>query len=490
MKTWNRKHTGKFILIFALISCMTINAQDLGANFNENIDKASTTLITKSAVKWIRGFVNVQRYCLKFASDGTVAGVNDYGIQTVPGINNLINVKTVLINNAPTKLIFTLKTDFTTNNMGVPAVGSTEMGYVLKAIEKLLIEKNLGSSIDILVVGNEPMLETPVADADKYEAFLNLLIDKVDSMKIANNWTYEIFAGSLNKASSSKANVILQKVLKIAKENSKVVGLDVHEHDSQISGPTNDIKYLRVDQGFTKKLICTEFSFVELWKTHISDVLGSWGALNGYTTTMKMYEWLNAVMLKSYVDTPVNQDLFLSYFESASWYPKNWFKTFYNLFKKYDFDVVTYGIQNSPVNSPLTTSSAMWTINFVFNGTYLGLDSDKIGNINPLVYPAFKAITDSLNKVNTSVSNVSLTSKKFKLSPNPAKNVLIISSDRQDLLSAHVNIFNMRSERIYSNQTACLPLQINLSETKILKGLYLVEIACKSGNFTRKLLIE
>ncbi|MDD3322876.1 MAG: T9SS type A sorting domain-containing protein [Paludibacter sp.] len=490
MKKSIRNILASFFLSSIFISSSLLKAQDLGANFNENIDKASTTLITKSAVKWIRGFVNVPMYCLNLSTNGTVTGVNDYGIQTLSGINTLINAKNVTVNDERVKVIFSLKMDFTTKNMGVPASGSTEMGYVLTSVEKLLKEKNLGASIDILVVGNEPMWETPVADANNYEAFLNQLIDKVDSLKTANNWNYEIFAGSLNKASTNKTHAILQKVLKIAKENPKISGLDVHEHVTLLSDAENDIKYLRETQGFTKKMMCTEFSLVWLWDAHENDILGSWGALNGYSSTMKMYEWLNAVMLKSYAGTPVSQDLFRSYFESTSWYPKNWFNTFYDLFKKYNFSVIFYGIQNLPTKSQLTSSSALWTVNFVYNGTYLGLDSDNIGNTNPLVYPAFKTITDSLNIVNTAISTVSFTNSSYKIYPNPAKTFLNIFSNNKELSSVNVKIYNMQSEQVYSNQATSIPLKINLNEVNILQGWYLVNIACKSGNFSNKILIE
>lgn len=478
-----------FSLIFFFL-IRNLPAQDLGANFNENIDKATIELVSKSKVKWIRGFVNVPVYCLNLSSSGTVTGVNDYGIHTLSGISNLISAKSVTINVIPVKLIFSLKLAFTTKNMGVPSVNTSEMNYVLLAVEKLLLEKNFGASIDVLVVGNEPMWETPTADADKYEAFLNLLIDRVDSLRnVTPGWKYEIYAGSLNKSNSNKSNAILQKVLKIAKENTKVVGLDMHEHVTNISEAEDDIKYIRTNQGFNKKMMCTEFSLVWLWNAHASDALGIWGLNNGYSSSTKMYEWLNLLMQKSYAKTQVTPDHFLSYFNSTSWYPKNWFSTFYNIFKKYNLSIVTYGIQNIPTTNLLTSTSDLWTVNFVYNGTYLGLDTDFLGNTNPLVYPNFKAITDSLNSTNTDNKKLKYSTSSLKISPNPASTFINISIDEPPLL-INLSIYDMNSKKVFSKSDINLPTQINLSKNNLKNGIYLVDIEDKYGFTNNKIVIK
>ncbi|MBI4469733.1 MAG: hypothetical protein HY650_10470 [Acidobacteria bacterium] len=107
------------------------------------------------------------------------------------------------------------------------------MTYLMRAIEKFLTTHNRGAYIHILVVGNEPMFEVPDSDADKYEAYLQFLIDRVDALRTANaGWTYEIFTGALNRASELGAKVpphpILQKIITITKENTKVSGIDLH----------------------------------------------------------------------------------------------------------------------------------------------------------------------------------------------------------------------------------------------------------------------
>lgn len=488
----NIKQKMKIVAVFLLIitGVSTLYAQELGANFNENIDKANPVLISDLNAKWYRGFVNVPSQCLNISSDGTVTGVDNTSIENLSGINSLIASKGVTVHNMPTKLIFSLKMAFTTKNMGVPSVGTSEMGYVMQSIVKLLTHKNFGAYIDVLAVGNEPMWETPTEDADKYEAFLNLLIDKVDSLRLANHWNYEIYAGAINKANSNKTHAILLKVLKIAAENPKVVGLDVHEHVTQLSEAENDIKYIRNTLKFSKKMMCTEFSLVWLWNAHISDTLGNWGNTNGYSSSLKMYEWLNVLMQKSYTGTPVTPEHFYSYFASTSWYPKNWFQTFYNIFRKYSFSQATYGAQNLPINKALTTTSDLWTVNFICNGTYLGLDANNLGNKNPLVYPTYKHITDSLYSIPSGTKDKKMPTVAYHISHNQGKSILNIDGIAPEN-RLEIDIYNLKAQRVYSQLVASMPTSINLYEYGITKGMYLLSINDRKMNvFNHKIIIK
>lgn len=482
----------RIILIAFLLQSVGILSgfsQQLGANFNENIDKVSPALISKTNSGWVRGFLNIPALCLNMTSTGTVTGVNESAIQNMTRLDNLANAKTVTIGEQPVKMIFSLKMAFTTNNMGVPTAGTTTMNYVMTAIEKVLNRNNFGSKIDILVVGNEPMWETDNADADKYEIFLNLLIDKVDSMRTANNWNYEIFAGAINKASQNTTNAILKKVMKVAIENPKVVGLDMHEHITLLSEAESDLRFIRNSYKFTKKLIATEFSLVWLWGNHASDQLGTWGTQNGYSSSTKMYECLNQLIQKSYNGTPVSAEHFISYFKSNNWYQEDWFYRFYQLFKKYDFSQVTYGIQNLPVGTVLTSSSVLWTLNFACNGTYLGTDSDKLGKFNPLVYPYFKQITDSVYHLTSVVNNVKMEMQPFMVAPIPAKNFITITPN-SSAISGDMEIFSLNGQKIFKSQKLSFPFTLNFNKS-ISSGTYLLKInTIDNKTFTQKIIIE
>jgi hypothetical protein len=270
-----------------------VNGQYIGANFNESVENINNDIITRANVNWARTFVNIPKEFLQFSATNEVNGVKKVAIKNFDAINNFIALKNHTVGGKSVKTILSLKLNFKHKDTGVPSDGTDAMNYWIEAIELFLKERNLGNSIDILVVGNEPMWETETADVDKLSVFLNKLIDKVDALKTQNSWKYDIFVGALNRTAELKSNVILQAVLNIAKNNSKVNGLDLHPHADAIATVENDLKYIRNTQNFTKKITCTEISLVRLWDEHMLDALGTWGTQNGYSPTMKLYEWLN-----------------------------------------------------------------------------------------------------------------------------------------------------------------------------------------------------
>jgi len=300
----NRMIAGAALLVSGT---MMAHSAELGGNYNQYLYDIDNSLIAKSGITWVRGFINIPRNFLVVDSSGRVTGVLDSNISQEPdsdsddtdilaisAVSKLIDAKSVMVGGHPVKVILSLKLDFKYMKMGVPEAGSPAMDYLISAVEKCLVKNNLGASIDILVVGNEPMWETPDGDADKYEAFLNLLIDKLDGLRAANaGWKYEIFTGALNRASELKNNAILRKIVKITEENSKVAGVDLHLHVGAISAAEDDVSFARQTFGKDKKIISTEFSLVHLWDNHRNDALADWGAANGYPADMKMYEWIN-----------------------------------------------------------------------------------------------------------------------------------------------------------------------------------------------------
>ncbi|HYL58090.1 MAG TPA: hypothetical protein VEU51_04415 [Candidatus Acidoferrales bacterium] len=379
---------------------------EVGANYNQWLADVDPGLLHKSGVKWLRAFVNIERNFLTFNKAGRITGVLESNISQPTdsvssdsenlgsySISHFVNSKSVLVNGQPIKLILSLKFDFKYQNAGVPNPKSKEMAYLLSAVEQFLKKDNLGGQIDILVVGNEPMFETPVQDAQKFGAFLNLLIEDVDSLKSENpGWNYRIFAGALNKASSMPDDPILQQVIAITNGNPRVAGLDLHEHVASLPEQLADLEFVRTTEKVTKQLISTEFSMVGLWDAHSSDLLGAWGAQHGFGSKTPLFQWIDDLVQLAAMGNAIDQNEFLSYFEIQPWYPAGWFATMFEQFKCQNTYAVTYGIQ-TPISVPpilYDKTSMLWYVNFVFNCTLFGMGSDGYCNTNPLVFSDFE----------------------------------------------------------------------------------------------------
>ena len=119
---------------------------------------------------------------------------------------------------------------------------------------------------------------------------------------------------------------------------------------------------------------------------------------------MPLYQWLNTLMTDVSLGNRVKSDKFSRCITSQSWYLDHWFAKFMDIFKQFNVYAVTYGLQSTPPVpvDPLTCASTwpasgqcspLWVLNWVYNGTLLGMDTDGFYRTNPLVYPDFfKAI--------------------------------------------------------------------------------------------------
>ena len=424
----NIKYGLIFIFLWILFT-IDVRSQELGANYNENIDQINNDMILDSGVRWIRGFVHIPRHFLNVNNSGTVTGVNLSAIRDFDAIDKFIGVKELEVGGEPIKTILSFKLDFKFRNMGVPEEGSAAMYYFMTAIETFLKEKDLGSKINILVVGNEPMWETEQSDVDKLEVLTNKLIDLVYNLREEHaGWDYKIYTGALNRVNELRNNVILQRIIKITKENDKVDGIDLHPHVRSLNVIRQDLLYVRNQAGITKDIICTEVSVVRLWDDHMNDELGDWGIQNGYPATMKMYEWVNELLRLSINGTPVSQEHFMSYFNAQSWYPKTWLLDTYDMLVQNNVKVATYGFQRELRDPPvyLNENSAMWVLNFVYNGALFGLGEGGLWKTNPLVYPQFKEILDRLYTTVPGVPADTGSSDGHFIFPNPAHHRLFI----------------------------------------------------------------
>lgn len=371
------------ILLFTLLLFHIAKAQQIGANFNENIENINASVLSKAEVNWVRAFVNIPRHFLEIDPKGKIIDVNKKAIESFD-YEPLMNLK-------DKKIILSFKLDFKYKNIGVPDENSKEEKLLLKAISLFLKEKKIGKIVDILVVGNEPMWETPNEDEKKLGSITNKIIILVNELKICENWKYEIFAGALNRTSELSENKILKEIIKVTQENPLVAGIDLHIHTNDLKNAEADPAYIRNIAQINKKIICTEFSIVRLFEAYNNNPLGEWGDKNGYPANMKLYEWLNVIQQKAIEGTPVKSEIFMSYFNSQKWYPKQWFNAFRDSFTKYNVSVATYGLVNKLKEKPkkLNAKSPLWILNFVYNGGILGNDDAGLGLQNPLVYPEF-----------------------------------------------------------------------------------------------------
>lgn len=358
----------------------------LGANYNESADEISAAFLKTNKMPWFRTFIHLPQF-LRFSSDGKVLDVNTDKINSWPGIDSIIAASNVRVNGEELKLILSFKFNFKFREMGTPALGSEEYKIVRNAVRIFLDTKGLGEKVDILVLGNEPMWETPDGEENLLYDFTNAIIERAEFWKNDRGWKYDIYVGALNRVNELRNNPVRQKIMQIAKENPLVKGLDIHSHAIDMAEGIDDVRHIRQDENFSKEIILTEFSLHRLWVEKKDEKLGNWGANNGYSAEMKMYEWINIVLQRAANGNPVSDQHYMSYFNSRSWYPKGWFGDFFEAFNQYRVHVATYGITRT-IQKPvfqLNENKPLWVLNAAYNQALFGDDEATVYRMNPML---------------------------------------------------------------------------------------------------------
>jgi hypothetical protein len=453
---------------------------ELGGGFNGYLGDIDNALILTSGIKWARAYINIQRNFLTFTgcpgssctvgvlsdningaqsdpNDDAASFSSDEDVLAVYAVDGLVAAKSVGCQPPPAngtcppfKIILSLKLDFKYDGAGIPAPNSRYETAIFKAVTQFLTNNNLGSQIDILVLGNEPMYETPlgttpaesIAAALKYGTFLNRFIDKVWALKTVHPpapgvWNYDIYTGSLDKpyyyvGPSAKPEwkqtfgPLIQNIIWITARNPKVTGIDLHEHVMSVDAAAGDVDYVNGQifrAGAIKKIISTEFSLVPLWDS----------VLNGPAagTTPTLCNQVNQMIASAAAGTPVTFDDFQSYLAAQSWYPaaqngNGWFAQFYCMFQRRpNVYAVTYGLEKAPqypytldllatvrpAQTQCVTGDQSWVMVSAYDGTLMGLDRNRASptfgrfNANPLVFPDFANVLNSPAKTCAGLSS-------------------------------------------------------------------------------------
>ncbi|MEL7341173.1 MAG: T9SS type A sorting domain-containing protein, partial [Bacteroidota bacterium] len=364
---------------------------------------------------------------------------------------------------------------------------------LLDAAEQILTSKNLGRYLSYLTVGNEPMFETKPADAQKLATFTNRVVDLVHQLREANpDWNYEIYAGALNRSGEAgivNNNVIHQSIRNLALSNPKVEGIDLHIHVQDMAETAASLSYFRNTLNFQKEIIITEYSLQRLLQQRFDDRLDRDGAPPlGFAGTLSIYEYLNQLMEAVRNGGTIDRQAYQDFFESRPWYPVNYIQQFYSDFCTYDVKMATYAMHRvNRDNFFLSSGSATWVFNGLYNEQLFGRTSSGEFATNPMVFPDFSALTSGALNCSTTPLEGAFGEGVIQLSSNPSDRQLILHGPA-DILSSLV-IFDLQGRKVWDEQS--FPMQTVISLPASLNaGLYLVRLEGKGTTSWQRVLLR
>ena len=272
---------------------------ELGLNYNGQLAWIDHEEIRQMGAAWVRGFIDMQGLPHNPAEDRHLAallGAADAGFRT----------------------ILSLKWDYAAREL--PGPDSAGFAAARDALDRVL--RAVAGRVDVLVLGNEPFVETRPAQAGEplnvfYEALADAAIRFFfHAGHAAPAAAPRLYMGALNRLDlPARRTPAVQRMLRFTASRPELDGVDLHPHMREPGGHETMVRWalarLRPDQTF----LATEFSLVWCWKAHMGDVAASAPHHPDLPAGARVHEVLDAA-----IRAPVSAAQWRGFLAREPWY--------------------------------------------------------------------------------------------------------------------------------------------------------------------------
>lgn len=271
----------------------------LGGNFNQLIANVQVRELQLGQAAWVRGF---------FPMPDAEQGV----------LGNNANLRMIAdLDARGYRIVLNLK--FPYNQAAFPAPDSPEMAAALALVDKVLAE--VMEHVDILVIGNEPFIESRPEDRDDT---LNTFYETVARHVIAYRAEHcgaqcrtRLYMGALNRLDlPDRQTAATERWMTFVRETPEIDGVDIHPHVPSATAVQPFLDYIlpRLRPGQT--FLVTEFSLVWHWQAHLRDTIAA-GFADRYGFARDHQVW--QVILEA-TQRPFPQEQWDAFLSSSPWY--------------------------------------------------------------------------------------------------------------------------------------------------------------------------
>lgn len=345
---------------------------EIGVNFNgllTNIDQAD---LARAQTAWIRGFVDYYQFRSGQKNVMTDPGLDALHDAHVAGYKTIINIK----------FNFTSK-DFPTTTAAI----NTELNYINTLLTVLYPD------CDIIVIGNEPFIESIPAQRDsRLVNFYTAAAAKVKAFKDAQTRKIPLYIGAFNRlwdpAWQTQATADL---LQYANTSTWLTGIDLHIHHTNPPEIDGAFAYASARIRTGQKILVTEYSLVHHWKANLTQTIPAQLASQyGRPAAWQVWQYLDYAL-----DNPVSRPEWVTFLQNSPWFEnrKHYLLNSYNQFTANPkFLICTYAMyQSSPATFTSTTDP--WILNPIFvNQTVVPNPSNGQTQINYSFFDDFVSL--------------------------------------------------------------------------------------------------
>lgn len=412
-----RRSIFKGIVAICLVLVASITeAQEMGVNFNESLFHAEDVAkLSRTKTTWVRGFLDFFPY---FENQSRLTDANDQ-------LDDFLNLKS-----AGFKTILNIKWNF--HSKSYPDTTSTEIASYNQFLQNIL-NRVLGK-IDIIVVGNEPYIESMNDDErnKRLAPFYQYMCNRVRDYRVGKT-SIPIYFGAFNRLYDNYRDTEgVLKMLQFVKEKSWIEGIDLHVHHKENNDIVSMYSYANDRIRDDQKILMTEFSLVFWWQDNTRNTIPSeFASKYGYASDMLVHQYIYLALNNR---RPKQEwDDFLSmcpWFESR----KHYLMETYELLKQYkSFNIATYSYQIS-WDTNFDGNTVPWLLNNLIAA--VTIEDDPQTGWKQFNY----SFIDDFKKI----QELSLSQSETPVPPNPSKLFMEFGfDDKLTDASAEKVVFNL-----------------------------------------------
>lgn len=362
----------------AAMACMSDPALAqgaLGANYNEHFEDVDYRDLEKAGAKWVRLFLPMPEL------DRTPAA--EHG-----AVRTILDAET-----RGYKTILTLKYPY--NRRPFPKVDSAEFARQLARTDAVL--PLVMGKVDMLVIGNEPYIESRPQDWDaNFNEFYERLAKRVIAYRnqhCAANCKTRLYMGALNRLDlAQNRNASTERWMAFVKATPEIDGVNIHPHLPSIEASKPFLDFILPRMRPEQKFMVTEFSLVWWWQSKMTQPVNPLFA-DKYQAPRNAQNWQ---IIKAALETPFSKaqwDEFLAlspWFESRKHYLANQMKIFRDTGR---LAVATYGFkQGSSMSANFGPEKTPWLLNSVYAARTVKPNADGSAAANYAWFDDFRRL--------------------------------------------------------------------------------------------------
>ncbi len=331
----------------------------LGVNYNEQLQFIDFNDLKRTETTWVRGFIDFFQLYDKPASLHTDEKVTNYLALKDHGYKTILNIKW----------------NFKGREESLSAGNSIETKAYLDFLNQLL--EKVWYKTDMLVIGNEPFIETLIEERDqRLVDFYTTIARAVEKFRDHHpNHFVPIFIGAFNNLHDlAWRTETVDQLLNFAKSELGIAGVDLHVHHAEMDQMDAALKFVSSRIRDNQKILVTEFSLMKYWKIQLDDVISEPFSIQyKYNASMKNYQYIDFAL-----KNPRPATEWFDFLQKSTWFElhKHYLEHAYNLMTgEPKFLMATYAIRQSfPLNQDFTVGTDPWVLNGLFANRTVEID--------------------------------------------------------------------------------------------------------------------